>query len=56
LHKRFAFVAGNDVDGAAPHNAVILRESGGSSTPQPVGSIINVSGILGRPVKPGDDD
>jgi hypothetical protein len=31
------------------------RESGASSTPRPIGSIAGVSGILGRPVKPGDD-
>ena len=34
---------------------VILRESGGSSTPRPFDSIATASGILGRPVKPGDD-
>jgi hypothetical protein len=34
---------------------VILRESGVSSTLRLLGFIINVSGILGRPVKPGDD-
>jgi hypothetical protein len=28
LRKRFAFVAGNDVDGAAPYEAVITREGG----------------------------
>ena len=32
------------------------RESGASSTPRPIGSIAGVSGILGRPVKPGDDN
>jgi hypothetical protein len=35
---------------------VILRESGVSSTLRLLGFIINVSGILGRPVKPGDDN
>jgi hypothetical protein len=39
----------------APQKVVILRESGGSSTLRPFGSITDVSGILGRPVKPGDD-
>jgi hypothetical protein len=29
--------------------------TGRSSTPQPLDSITGVSGILGRPVKPGDD-
>ena len=29
--------------------------TGRSSTPRLIGSIIDVSGILGRPVKPGDD-
>jgi hypothetical protein len=36
--------------------AVVLRESGGPSTPRLLDSIIGASGILGRPVKPGDDD
>jgi hypothetical protein len=42
---------------AAPQQAVIPRESesGVSSTPRPFGSIADVSGIPGRPVKPGDD-
>jgi len=39
----------------APPTAVVLRESGGPSTPRLIGSIIGASGILGRPVKPGDD-
>src|ERR1700736_5267074 len=34
---------------------VVPREGGGPSTPRLLGSIIGVSGILGRPVKPGDD-
>jgi len=34
----------------------MLRESGASSTPRPIDSITAVSGILGRPVKPGDDN
>jgi hypothetical protein len=29
--------------------------TGRSGTPRSLGSIISVSGILGRPVKPGDD-
>jgi hypothetical protein len=29
---------------------------GGSSTPRLIDSITGVSGILGRPVEPGDDD
>jgi hypothetical protein len=37
------------VDSVAAYKAVILRESGGSSTPRLLGSIISVSGILGRP-------
>ena len=35
---------------------VIARESGQSSTPTPVDSSTGVSGVLDRPVKPGDDD
>jgi hypothetical protein len=35
---------------------VIPRAGGVSRTPRPLGSITNVSGILDRPVKPGDDD
>jgi len=35
---------------------VVLRESGGPSTPRLLDSIIGVSGILDRPVKPGDDE
>ena len=34
---------------------VVPAKSGESSTPRPIGSISGVSGILGRPVKPGDD-
>ncbi|MDD1533110.1 hypothetical protein C7U89_07335 [Bradyrhizobium sp. WBOS4] len=34
---------------------VIPREGGESSTPRLLGSSRAVSGILGRPVKPGDD-
>jgi hypothetical protein len=40
---------------AAPQQPVIPRACGVSSTPRPIGSITNVTGILGRPVKPGDD-
>jgi hypothetical protein len=36
-------------------SVVIARESGRSSTPRPSGSSTAVSGILGRPVEPGDD-
>jgi hypothetical protein len=43
-------------DGAAPPNAVMPRESGASSTPWLLGSIIDFSGILDRPVKPDDDN
>jgi hypothetical protein len=32
------------------------RESGASSTPRLLDSITGFSGILGRPVKPGDDE
>jgi hypothetical protein len=39
----------NDGDGAAPHNAVIPRAGGVSSTPRPLDSIISISGILDRP-------
>ena len=39
----------------APLTVVIPRACGVSSTPKLLGFIINVSGILGRPVKPGDD-
>jgi len=35
--------------------AVIPSESGESSTPRLLGFGIAASGILGRPVKPGDD-
>jgi hypothetical protein len=38
------------------NSAVVLRESGGPSTLRLLDSIIDVSGILDRPVKPGDDD
>jgi hypothetical protein len=48
-----AFAPRNDVADLTP--AVILRESGVSSTPQLLGFIVNASGILDRPVKPGDD-
>jgi hypothetical protein len=34
---------------------VILRESGVSSIPEPSRLIMECSGILGRPVEPGDD-
>jgi len=34
---------------------VIPRAGGGTSTPRLHGSIITASGILDRPVKPGDD-
>jgi hypothetical protein len=40
---------------AAPQMVVILRESGVSSTLRLLDSIIGASGILDRPVKPGDD-
>jgi hypothetical protein len=40
----------------APRKAVVPRESGVSSTLRLLGSIIAVSGMLGRPVKPGDDE
>src|SRR5258708_7564287 len=40
---------------AAPQQVVTLRERGGSSTPRRHGSITTAAGILGRPVKPGDD-
>ena len=36
--------------------AVLPRESGASSTPRLLGSIAAVSGILDRPVKPGEDE
>jgi len=34
---------------------VVLRESGGPSTPRLLGSIADVSGIVGHPVEPGHD-
>jgi hypothetical protein len=34
---------------------VIAREGGRSSTPRPIGSNADASGILDRPDKPGDD-
>src|SRR6266550_5063000 len=41
-------------------DSILLLSSSGltgrSSTPRPFDSISGVSGILGRPVKPGDDD
>src|ERR1700730_11562014 len=36
----------------AQNAAVMLRESGASSTPRPFGSIADVSGILDRPLEP----
>jgi hypothetical protein len=48
--------SGRRARGFGPAQAVIPRACGGSSTPRLLGSIINVSGILGRPVKPGDDE
>ena len=40
---------------AEARHVVIPRESGGPSTPRLLGSIAGVTGILGRPVEPGDD-
>src|SRR5258707_1560413 len=40
---------------AATQNPVIPRACGVSSTPRLLDSITGVSGILDRPVKPGDD-
>jgi len=40
------------IPGAAPHNAVILRACGVSSTPRLLGSITHISGILDRPLEP----
>jgi hypothetical protein len=37
------------------HNKSSYPRKRVSSTPRPFDSIIGVSGILGRPVKPGDD-
>jgi hypothetical protein len=39
----------------SPRNKLSSPRMRGSSTPRLLGSIIGVSGILGRPVKPGDD-
>ena len=39
----------------ATPSTVIARESGRSSTPRPIGSSADASGILGCPVKPGND-
>jgi hypothetical protein len=38
-----------------PQKLVILRESGGSSTPRLLDSITGASGYWVAPVKPGDD-
>jgi hypothetical protein len=38
------------------HPTVVPRACGVSSTPRLLGSIADASGILGRPVKPGDDN
>ena len=39
-----------------PPSAIVIPRAGGeSSTPRPLGSITAVSGMLDRPVKPGDD-
>jgi hypothetical protein len=38
-----------------PLSVVILRESGGSSTPRLLGSVASASECWDRPVKPGDD-
>jgi hypothetical protein len=40
---------------AATRAVVMPRESGASSTPRPLDPVADVSGILDRPVKPGDD-
>jgi hypothetical protein len=48
--------ARNDDEILKHHATVVPREGGGSSTPRLIGSIIDVSGTLGRPVKPGDDN
>src|SRR5687768_4709327 len=37
------------IAGGASSNLVILRESGGSSTPRPIASIADFSGILDHP-------
>ena len=51
--RPFRFRDAGDVPNAP---AVILRESGGSSTPRPLPLGSNERrGVLDRPVKPGDD-
>ena len=50
-----AFAPRNDVDSAAASKTVVPPRMRGSSTPRLLGSIIGFSGILDRPVKPGDD-
>src|SRR5439155_13470004 len=40
----------------SPSASPMTGSSGVSSTPRLLDSITGVSGILGRPVKPGDDD
>jgi len=45
----------DEVWAGSPDDTVIPREGGESSTPRPLGSITAVSGILDRPVEPGDD-
>ena len=41
--------ARNDAEGRLCKHTVVSREGGGSSTPRPIGSIIDVSGILDHP-------
>jgi hypothetical protein len=41
-----------EVRNVVQHAAVMLRESGASSTPRPFGFIADVSGILDRPLEP----
>jgi hypothetical protein len=48
-------VARNDPEGARHVLCVIARECEASSTPRPLDSSTDVSGILDRPVKPGND-
>ena len=39
-------------ENAIAHSVVVPREGGGPSTPQLIGSIIDVSGILDHPPEP----
>jgi hypothetical protein len=56
LLRRFAPLNDDKTQMLSSANSRHTRASGVSSTPRLLGSITDVSGILDRPVKPGDDD